>query len=138
MRQSSQRHRMGVRFGLDQPAFPRIHLLGNQPGFGRNVRRSCNAHLGGAIAASRFIVDVRQYQFVDLAHMKRTNWFRCIAQLLDIINGIAVINHFKMFTQAFPANRQACFQNQLRFAQCDRAAFNGVGVVNPLDHDLFF
>lgn len=71
-----------------------------------------------------------------LTDVKERERFIRRGQAFNVLDGFLVVDDFQMLSQAFAANGQSCFQDQLRFAQGQGVALNGIGVVDPLQSHL--
>ncbi len=93
------------------------------------------------------VVDAGQHQGVQLADdagrnrvsQKKLGFFSSFtSQRLNQGDGVAVVDDLEVLAQALAADGDTLLQDELRLAQGQRAALDGVGVVGPFDGQLLF
>jgi len=81
-------------------------------------------------------VNTFEHQVVNVSNLPVRQRFMVLHDVFDIQNRIAVVRRFEMLSQRLPTNRDA-FEHNLRLSQRQRIPFDSVGVVSPIQHQLF-
>ena len=81
------------------------------------------------------MVNFLEHQAVQVADFPLAQRLGLAHHVLDIVDRITVIDRLEVFAQQLTADRDP-LQHYLGFKQCQRVAFDRVGMVGPVQHQL--
>ena len=71
---------------------------------------------------------------VPLQYKAGRQRFFLLYEFFNAFHALLVIHRFKMFSHGSVADGYAPVQHKIRFAQCERIPFDGVGILSPLNN----